>query len=381
MVGATGLLFISASVCVQDADLSERICKIVDERYADAPVEHRALVTRRMAAVLGGRPDVGREKIESFVNQLDQTFQYVRSFVHPYDLRAQGSTAWPPLPEAMKARQLDLELRWAETYFRDGLEARPLTAENRETISRQVDGLINQVRNIIASRVVGTYADEAIDGKLRNMRHNLLGTFDFPVSKDLPRLMSSAEVEGILEQVRKVAGGLKDNVEINESLGKLRDDAFMDRSTDPEARARREQLIQRHNQISGVIEGLSKPLYDVFDLWGPERAKIRGELEQLRKEVLAWRQEASDEMNRKAREKNAALTPAPSAGVSRPAEAPPSATLPTKVSPPPKARPAEIPPSTSSSRPPWELLAAIFLASAVAGYAIRRSTSKSAGRS
>ena len=373
MLGIFAVILASTSACLQDTTLEGRIRQIVDDRYADTPEEHRALVARRIAAVLGGYPGAGPEKIEAFVNYLDQTFRYVQSFVHVYDLRAQGSTSWPPLPEAMKTRQLELELRYAETYFREGLEARPLAAGSREAITGQVDGLIHQVRNLIASRVVGPHALEAIDGALTNMRHNLLGTFDSPISENFPRLLSSEEVEGILEQVRKSADGLKDNLEVNETLKSLRDDPLRDRNPDPEVRKQRALDMKRHNEIVGTIDGISKPLYDIFDVWGPDRAKIRKELEQLRKEVQAWQVEFSAEMKRKEREKSevaSAMAPAPPRATGPPRPIP--ATAPAR----PKPKAPDLPRASDVPGPPWGLIVLFSLALSLTALAIRKATSR-----
>ena len=354
---------------LQEPTLEERIAEIVKVRYKDATDEHRAHVTQRMSSILRQAPDPAT--VNRFVNQLDLSFTYVQSFVHPYDLRALGDDGALPLPSPLKTRQLDLELAWVEAYYREGLAARPLDDRGRESITRQLDGLISQVRDVMTSKIVGPFATQAIDERLANMRHHLVGTFDSSVSANFPRALSTSEVEGLMSQVRRLSEEMAE-IQVDESLASLR--PGVGQSDDEKTKAR----LLRHNEIANAIGTLSQPLYDIFDLWGPERARIRKELERLRSEVQAWRAETYKEMKRLAREGAAPAEPAkPPLAARVPTPAPASPTKPKPDNSPKIPAPAS---PQDGGRFPWMWIGIAVAFALVAGAALRRRSARSVDR-
>ena len=348
----------------QDASISERVRAIVDERYADAPEDQRRVLRDRLVQVFLSRQAVPAETLARLVGRLNHSILYVRSYVHPYDPRAQGDESFPALPKPLKSRQYELEFKWLETYYRKGMEAKPLAPESRDLISNQVDYLLTEARSIMSTRINGAFAFEAIDQKLHNTRQHLLATFDGPVSSDFPRLMSHDEVSAILQKMRERALRLESDIEVSESLNSIRDQVQVEaRGTD--ARKSQDEQARKLNRIMEAMDELTKPLWGVLDLWSPELVQPKADLEQLSKEVQSWRLETIERMNSEARKPVDSVVPN-RASVTKTTEAPT-----VDANPSTKMTVKKDPERTTNGggRPSW-LLKSILTMSVLLGVAI-----------
>lgn len=155
-VAMLAALFFLAPQSIQETTIEERVQKVVDQEYGDVTQEKRGEISQRIIAALS-HPRLTGDSLEAFIGQLGQAIRYARAHASFYNPRYHGDKIYPPLPESLASRVYEAEVRYLETYLKDGIETRPLGPADRHAIIQQIDYLLGHAKGIMTTKVLGPY--------------------------------------------------------------------------------------------------------------------------------------------------------------------------------------------------------------------------------
>lgn len=271
-------VLVLAAAIAQQSSIDEAVVRAVTAHYGKVTDEQQARLRSGLLSLLKRYEGCSGDRMKLALERLDLLVRHGRAFVAAYDYRGAGSKDFPKLPDSYVDREIALSLQYTERYFDRLLRGTPRSPEEVDVARKQVEWLCGRAELELRTAVQGPYAEDAIRGKTAGMRDYLSYIFGQPEGPMFCRPLSREELDAVLEGVRARVRALKEPLRADSpEVGREGDMSDLDEEQFDVA-------AKLHERVRELVE----PLYKVGDLWTPELAAVRQQLDTLKKEVGTW---------------------------------------------------------------------------------------------